>query len=432
MNHRTPPAGGCALTRDSGPAADAPMTPLDAWLYRHQSSGAVCMTAGMLAWFEGPAPSPARLRERVRSRWGSHERLRLTALAPTGEPRAWPRWATEPAWDPLRHVVAFPDPPDLPTAPEALAAQLLGRPLGPGRPPWRLHLVPSPGGFALLLVAHHALLDGTSLATLLRTLCDGPVPPPRRGTDPVPPPRMRLPLARALTDLLPRARPLPFHGPVDARRAVAYCRVPMAELSGAREALPSGRASANAVFLAATAGALRASGLLGRRPLPGAWAMVPVDVRTGDEAALLGNHYATVRVPLPGSTDPVRRLAAVDGFTRRAVLKQRARAQALLVASRPRRYGALTEALGRYADSPYYSSVLCSSVATHAGPLALGGARLTALTALPSLSPGHPLALTMTLHDAHVVVTAVTDHGHRHLAARTAALIGREIRALRP
>ncbi|MFI0741788.1 wax ester/triacylglycerol synthase domain-containing protein [Streptomyces sp. NPDC021100] len=401
------------------------MPPLDAWLHRHQSSGAVCMTVALLARFTGPAPGPDGLRSLVEKRWSGYDRLRL-AVADAEHP-AWPGW-TSGAWpDLVRHVVAEPGCP-----PEEHVARLLARPLGPERPPWRLHLLPGESGedgFALLLRAHHALLDGRSLLALVRELLDGPPAAPGPAGAPVPAPRRR-PL-HALSDLLPRARPLPFHGPVDARRAVAWRRVTGAELDAARDGLPTGRASANAVFLAGAAGALRTAEATGRLPfLPGVCAMVPVDVRPAGAAAALGNHYAAVRVPLPVTGGPGRRLAAVDGFTRRAAMRERARAQARAVAAAPRRHGPVTDAIGRYVDSALYASVLCSSLAERTGPLALGAARLTGLSLLPPLSPGHPLALTMTRDTTGATLAVITDHGRRALADRLAALLREEILAL--
>ncbi|MFI9201275.1 wax ester/triacylglycerol synthase domain-containing protein [Streptomyces sp. NPDC053048] len=424
-----------ALPGPAGTAAGQAMPPLDAWLFRHQSSGAMCMTDGVMAWFEGSPPTPAGLRERVRERWGAYERLRLTPDVAASGPRAWPRWTTGPGFAVEHHVVEGSGSTN--ASAEAVVGQLLAQPLGPARPPWQLRLLPADDGFALLLRAHHALLDGGSLIALLRALLDAPaaLPGPRARRSPAPPPAgpARPPrLAGMLADLVPRARPLPFHGAVDARRVVSFRRLTVAEVNGARDALPSGRASANAVFLAAAAGALRATGAVGRMLLPGGvCAMVPVDVRGEDEAAVLGNRYATVRVPLPLGGGPLRRLAAVDAFTRRAALKERARAQARLVASRPRRHGLLGDMLGRYADSPFYSSLLCSSGATHAGRLMLGSASLTGLAGLPPLSPGHPLAVTMFTHDANAVVTVVTDHGHRDLAEEMSSAIRAEILAMR-
>ncbi|MFF5125399.1 wax ester/triacylglycerol synthase domain-containing protein [Streptomyces syringium] len=414
-------------------AAGIAMSPLDAWFHGQQSGEHLCMTAGLLAWFEGPPPPLAELRERVRRRWGALPRLRL--MPPAASPAAaWPRWTPGPEFDTAAHVTAGPDGGH--ATPETATALLLARPLAPVRPPWQLHLLPSPGGFALLIRVHHALLDGTSMVTLLRSLLDASAAPlpgsaARRAHAPSLAPTRRA-LTRALTDVLPKARPLPFHGPVDARRVLSCERVPKATLSAARDALPSGRASTNAVFLAATAAALRTAGLAGRRPgLPGVCAMVPVDVRTAEDADVLGNHYATIRVPLPTHRRAARRLAAVDSFTRRAALQGRAQAQALLVSRTRRGHGRLTDALGRYVASPLYSSLLCSSLATYAGPLALGAAPLVAVSALPTLSTGHPVAVTMSLHDANAVVTVVTDHQHRNLAPRLSGLIHDEIHALR-
>lgn len=404
------------------------MPPLDAWLHRHQSSGAVCMTVGLLARFEGPAPDLDELRSLAGKHWQGYERLRLV---PDAAPHpAWPCWTAGPEADPVHHVVAEPG-----GTPEEHTARLLAHPLGPARPPWRLHLLTGADGFALLLRAHHALLDGRSLLALVRDLLDGPpaVPPPRPERSAAASPRGGRALFHALSDVLPRARRLPFHGPVDPRRAVSWSRVTAAELDAARAALPAGRASANAVFLAAAAGALRAAGAAGRWPsLPGVCAMVPVDVRAGRDASLLGNHYATIRVPLPTAGGPRRRLAAVDGFTRRAALHERARAQALAVEGTPRRHGPFTDALGHYVDSPLYSSVLCSSLTERTGPLALGAARLTGLSLLPPLSPGHPLVMTMTRDTTGATLAAVTDHGHRALAGRLPALVRDEILALGP
>lgn len=413
------------------------------------------MTVALLAWFDGPPPSVAALRSLARTRLAPHRRLNLIpeTPAPTATAQGWPYWAPGPEFESEHHVTAATTATAATaataatgTAPAALEAQvaaLLVRPLDPRRPPWQLHLIPAPDGFALLLRAHHALLDGGSLATVLCALLDGSGAGPQlanRGPAPTPVavPRARQ-LAWALGDLLPKARPLPFHGPVDDRRAVAFSRVPSQELAAAREALgrgPSPRTasrttSRNAVFLTATAGALRTLQLTGRFPrLPGVCALVPVDVRTEEQRGLLGNHYATVRVPLPGRRDARRRLAAMDDFLHRSAFAQRARAQAAVVSSRPREFTLLGDAASRYVDSPRYFSLLCSSVATHAGELTLGPARLVGLAAVPPLGPGHPLAVTMVHHNAGAVLTTVADHSHRRLAELLVGLIHDELRSL--
>ncbi|GAA3033438.1 hypothetical protein GCM10020000_08260 [Streptomyces olivoverticillatus] len=171
MTPSKPPAALAASRHDAERSAGVEMPPLDAWLHRHQSSGAVCMTTGLLAWFEGTPPALPELRALAQRRWGPYARLRLT---PGFHPAHldWPRWTGGPDFDPAQHITSLPATGS--AALEGLAAQLLAQPLGPSRPPWQLHLVPVEGGFALLLRAHHALLDGMSLITLLRALLAAP------------------------------------------------------------------------------------------------------------------------------------------------------------------------------------------------------------------------------------------------------------------
>ncbi|MET7536047.1 wax ester/triacylglycerol synthase domain-containing protein [Streptomyces sp. NPDC005507] len=413
------------------------MPPLDAWMHRQQSSGGSNMTAALLAWFEGPPPTLPALRSLARYRLAPYERLRQMPSAAGPMEDSWPMWSTGPHFEAAHHIVESPGAAT--TELEVDIAALFTAPLDPRRPPWQLHLVPTKGGFVLLLRAHHALLDGRSIATLLRALFDetaGLRPPRVGGPATADSPSRARQLSWTLGDLLPKARPLPFHGPVDPYRVLSFRHVPRKELDAARASLrsaaPAERASTNAVFLAATAGALRTLGVTGRSlpTLPGIYALVPVDVRTSEQSQLLGNHYATVRVPLPQRGDARERLAAVDSFIRRAAIGARARAQAAVVSSRPRKITPLSNAAGRYVDSPRYFSLLCSSVSTHAGELALGSARLTAMAAIPPLGPGHPLAVTAIHHGSTSVVTAVTDHNHRDLAQPLAERIHDEIRIL--
>lgn len=421
----------------SSVAVPIPMPQVDAWLHRRQSEGGTCTTCGLLAWFEGPCPTLRELRGRVRTRWSGFERLRLmAATAPGGD--SWPHWAPRAGDDMDQHVSAAPSAAVSATGElDAVVAGLVAQPLPSAGPPWRLLLLPRIGGFALLLLADHALLDGVSLMTLMRSLLDGDDssarPPSGAGALET---AARMPLAdkaRALVDLLPMARPLPFHGRVDSDRAVSWSELDGNEMEAARGALPSGRASTNAVLLSATAGALRELGAVGRAPLlPTACALVPVDVRGRSREGVLGNHYATVRLPFPLRGGPLQRLSAAVSRTARDELKRRARAQASLVDSRPRRRDLLNEVFGRYADSPYYSSLLCSSVRSHVERLALGPARMTGLSGIPPLSPKSPLAVTMTLYGPRCVVTVVSDRAHRAWGSRLAALIADDIRSLRP
>lgn len=315
MTQQTPPPH--LATPLASPEHDAshpctPMPPLDAWMHRQQSGGGSNMTAALLAWFEGPPPTLSALRRLAGDRLARYRRLRLLPSAPETDPTcdSWPLWSTGGPFEADHHVAESPDATT--TRLEAHIAALFTTPLDPRRPPWQLHLIPTTGGFVLLFRAHHALLDGRSIATLLRALFDetGVLRPPRVGGPATAdaPSRARQ-LAWNVGDLLPKACPLPFHGPVDPHRVLCFRQVPRKELDAARDSVRSTgsaeRASTNAVFLSATAGALRTMGITGRPLpiLPGICALVPVDVRTSEESQLLGNHYATVRVPLPRQRD---------------------------------------------------------------------------------------------------------------------------------
>ncbi|MFG2521001.1 wax ester/triacylglycerol synthase domain-containing protein [Streptomyces sp. NPDC048527] len=440
MTQPAPPshlATSSAASEHNNASPTIAMPPLDAWLHRQQSTGGSNMTAALLAWVEGPPPTLTALRRLAGDRLAHYRRLRQlpSPVHPTAD--SWPLWSTGPHFEADHHIVESPDVAT--TGPDAHLAALFTAPLDQRRPPWQLHLIPTAGGFVLLFRAHHALLDGGSIATVLRALFDEAAtlhPPRAGGTATADAPSRARQLGWILGDLLPKARPLPFHGPVDSHRVLSFRQVPRKEFDAARAALSptasAERASTNAVFLTATAGALRTTGLTGHLlpTFPGICALVPVDVRTHEESALLGNHYATVRVPLPLQRDARLRLAAVDSFIRRGAIGARARAQAAVVSSRPHKITPLSNAASRYVDSPRYFSLLCSSVSTHAGELTLGPARLTAMAAIPPLGPGHPLAVTVTHHGSTSVVTTITDGNHRQLAQPLAERIHDEIRLL--
>ena len=69
---------------------------------------------------------------------------------------------------------------------EAVAAEVLGRPLDRRRPLWEMHIVEGlpEGRTGMIMKLHHALLDGPSGAELMVQLLDlEPCPPRARGAD---------------------------------------------------------------------------------------------------------------------------------------------------------------------------------------------------------------------------------------------------------
>jgi diacylglycerol O-acyltransferase len=232
----------------------------------------------------------------------------------------------------------------------ALAGRVFAQPLDRRRPLWELWLVEglSGGRFAMILKAHHAMVDGVAgmalLAAMLRAEpADDPPPPPPWTPRPHPGP---LELAKALaadsaravahalgdlrgalTDggaqardiagglldtlrdgLLPASPSSINPAEVGPHRAYAGARLDLARAKEVRRALGG---TLNDVALAAVTGALRR--YLARRGDPvddlrDFRALVPVDLRGRQgEAGAGGNHISLVLARLPVSEPDARR-----------------------------------------------------------------------------------------------------------------------------
>ena len=86
-----------------------------------------------------------------------------------------PRWVDDPDFDLGDHLhrTALPAPAGEEEW-RAKVAQVMGRPLTPGLPPWEMHLVEDMAGGRVGLIAkvHHAVIDGVAGATMLARLLD--------------------------------------------------------------------------------------------------------------------------------------------------------------------------------------------------------------------------------------------------------------------
>ena len=221
----------------------------------------------------------------------------------------------------------------------ALVAEVMGRPLTPGQPPWEMHVIEGLAGGKVGLIAkvHHAVIDGVAGAQLLAQLLDLDARG-RAVTEPCPPwLPARLPSqTQLMTDALPsfikspvrgaacRARSRPHRRPagplrgrrpprpgVDALRCARHLRVARRRPAGGRlrraRAWPQVRAlkerfgsTINDVVLAVCSGALRthlaAHDQEAESPLV---AVVPVSVRGDDGMARgSGNQLSAMFVPL--------------------------------------------------------------------------------------------------------------------------------------
>ncbi|MFE0254569.1 wax ester/triacylglycerol synthase domain-containing protein [Streptomyces sp. NPDC059010] len=277
---------------------------------------------GLAAVFSGEQPDVDQVRARVAERWTGLERMNCVLAGPSddaGTARRGPfrrrgrvRWAVPGPFDPAVHVTVTG------TELDDLWARSVDRPLTGAVPPWRLHVIPGAaygGGFALALVAQHVLLDGRSLATLMRLLTDSPVAA-RESARSVPLARTGLRAAgRELRAMAAVGQALPMRSPGDTYASVAVSELPAHLVRSARRQPADGRgATLNELLVGAVAGALRAS----YGPVRGwrqreepAYTAVPCDLRTRANPRELGNTLTVVRVPLPVDVDgPVARLRA--------------------------------------------------------------------------------------------------------------------------
>ena len=274
-----------------------------------------------------------------------------------------PSWEDDPEFRVEHHVVRWglPAPGGEGELREAVA-HLLAQPLDRSRPLWEMHLLEGLAGgqTALVQKVHHCMIDGMAGAQLLEALLD-PEPRPAAHEAKAPRPEVELPdggqrFVRALGDELsarargvgslwralsrPRAASdamrrlrdaafsalqlatsdlpaLAWNAPLGPQRAVAFTRLPM---RGVRQIRAAHGGSVNDVVLATLAGGLKRWLESHGRDTRGLelTALVPVSLRSPDQAAALGNRISAMLVPL--AVDPsseVARLAATRATTER-------------------------------------------------------------------------------------------------------------------
>ena len=298
----------------------------------------------------------SRLIRQVSDRIGAAPRYRQK-LCPVPGGLANPIWVDDPDFDLGYHVrhSALPRPGSDAQLRERVA-RIQSRQLDRSRPLWELHLVEglSDNRFALIIKIHHAMVDGIGGLDIGRLFFDlvptaAPIPAPASRP---PPPSSGYLIAGAVLDLACRPMTalagLPRDG-AGARSAVAgalrfvaglpaAARIPLRPAPGGplnttigtarRYAMAGTRlddyqrvrrahgGTINDVVLATVTGALR--GWLAQRgePLPptaSLRALVPVNLRTEQQADAPGNHVSAYFVDLPlGEPDPLRRLAHVS------------------------------------------------------------------------------------------------------------------------
>lgn len=394
-------------------------------------------TIGIVGLFPGDAApfDLAELRSRVRERWGRLDRTGLVLEPPAG-PAAFTghRWTALP-FDPAVQVTATDQ--DL----NSLLTGAVGLRLPDGPPLWRLlaaeHATPE-REHALVLLAHHTLLDGRSLETLFRLLMDD-APPPRPtapATDGPRRPSVRLGfLGRELRHIGAAGRPLPVPSDEGPQPSVAVVRLDPRVMRAARRQPAGGRgATLNELLLSAYAGALRAchgpldSWPTGTDPF---LATVPVDLRGRHDAQRLGNGVTALRVPLPVDLDhPVARLRAcqdeVAAFERRCDA-HRVILPALLATARAAPW--LAEVMARRLARPELTTSLCTAFKWRDNSSRLHGRPLSRIVPLPQLAPPGTANLCL-VHSGDTYTLTVVGHLRANEAESIGAAVARELAAL--
>ncbi|MGN9760760.1 WS/DGAT domain-containing protein [Streptomyces sp. SD31] len=361
---------------------------------------------GLAAVFSGEQPDVDQVRARVAERWTGLERMnRVLDRSPGEGGTARPgrvRWVVPGPFDPAVHVTVARHKLD------DLWAQSVDRPLVGGVPPWRLFVVPDTahgGDFALALVAQHVLLDGRSLATLMRLLTDGPVEPRESGRSA---PLSRTGLraaARELRAMAAAGQALPMRPSERTYPSVAVSELPAHTVRSARRQPADGRgATLNELLVGAVAGALRAQygpvRRWRRRDEP-VYTAVPCDLRTRANPRELGNTLTVVRVPLPVDVDgSVARLRACQAAM--ATVPERAAAHATVLfpaAEAARRAGPwVTRLLTDRGRHSCFAATATTAMKWPGGSSTFQDRRLVRTVGLPPLQ--HPGTVSFALAQA--------------------------------
>jgi WS/DGAT/MGAT family acyltransferase len=275
-----------------------------------------------------------------------------------------PRWVDDPDFELANHLRrgGFPAQGGEVRLSD-LAAEVMGRPLDPGQPPWEMHVIEGlPNGrIGVIAKVHHSLIDGVSGTQMLAQLLDVSPDGPAANLEcapwhpPAPPSPMQL-LTDALPSFLttplraaragrevgrtslrllrhaayagisglsiPLGAPAEFATPMKASRQVSFAAVPLDDVLRLKEHLG---VTINDIVLAVCSGALRTYlSTHDRATAVPMVAVVPVSVRGQSESDAMGNRLSAMFVPLATDQDrPLDRLSAVVGASASAKRQER-------------------------------------------------------------------------------------------------------------
>lgn len=384
-------------------------------------------------------------------------------LAPVPLGLDHPYWVEDGDFDLEFHVreLALPAPGDDRQLADQVA-RIHSRPLDRARPLWELYVIQGLAGgrVGVMTKVHHAAVDGVSGGELLSVLLD----PSPEGRDVAPAPGARraaaspseaellargvlglvlqplralrvAPRALPYLDQVPTVRALPgiggvaaasaraarprrsdggvlerapqraprtrLNGRIGPQRRFAFASLPLADVKALKDALG---VTVNDVVVAICAGALRRRLLAGGElPTDPLLAMVPVSVRTAEQAGTFGNRVSSMIVALPTDEPDARnRIARVGCAMRSAKDRHRATPATLLQDANefipPALLARASRVVGQLAVRDPLApptNVVVSNVPGSPTPLFLAGARLEAQYPVSVVMDGVGLNLTV-------------------------------------
>ncbi|MFQ6328675.1 wax ester/triacylglycerol synthase family O-acyltransferase [Nocardia sp. CWNU-33] len=303
----------------------------------------VSLGIGTVAIIDGPAPARDQLRAYLDRGLERHRRLRQRVRRAPLDLKA-PVWEDDPNFDLGHHIrwTALPDPGGETELREVVATELTER-LDRDHPLWEVVVVDhlAQDRWAMILKAHHTMVDGISEITLLESFCDpvaddagehGPATGRRSRASllkrmfemiqaPVTIPRLAIGTVRTLAPVLyaaiAPAGESSLNGPIGRQRRYTVARTMLPQV---REICSAFSVTVNDVAVAAIAAAYRRL-LLGRgeHPTPTTLRIVvPVSTRTTEAKSVLDNRVSAMISHLPIEIDdPVERLMTVHQQIRR-------------------------------------------------------------------------------------------------------------------
>ncbi|MVU78322.1 wax ester/triacylglycerol synthase family O-acyltransferase [Nocardia sp. ET3-3] len=315
------------------------LQPLDAgFIELEDSDRHISLGIAAVAILSGTPPSHAEFEAVLADRVAANDRLRQRVRrAPLD--LTVPVWESDPNFDLAHHIrwSALPEPADEAELREFIATELVER-LDRDHPLWECVVVERVAGrgWALIVKAHHSLVDGISGVSLFESLCDAhevAQPPAGERADgaarpknwfdwavtglrlPIDVPRYALGMARSLAPVAAALVSAPtassLNGPIGRQRRYVIARASLAEI---REIGRGFDATVNDVVLAAVTSAYRAV-LLGRGEDPtgnSVRILVPVSMRAADAKKAFDNRVSAVLSLLPlHLEDPVERLRTI-------------------------------------------------------------------------------------------------------------------------